>query len=391
MNTGDELRIQAALERQLARSVWKDFPISEENMDLIREFDDYNVARQVAWTTRLHYAKAVKAAAALLSKPLKDVTKKDMIAFIGKYSKNHADKTVNNVKIATKRFYQWLYDIEEGYPEVVKWMKPKPTRNLIQPEQLVTPEEVKRLLAACRCQRDRALVLLFYERGPRPHEVLAMKVGDVKVNRYGVQIMVDGKTGGRPLPCLDSAPDISLWLQQHPLRDDPGAPLWVNVKGKEIKPLLYDGLKGVFRRLVKRAGIKKRLWPYLLRHTSLTGTSKEVPESTLRRLAGWSPTSKMPSVYIHLNGSDVEAALLKARGIEVDLEKEPRLAARACPRCKTQNPPDSKFCLNCSLALDVETAMKIQQRKEHANDLMTKLFKDPEFRELVKKKLKELA
>lgn len=394
MNEVDEKRIRVLLKRQLDTPKWKGLPISDENMELIRDFDNYNAARQVTLSTRHHYVKEVKCAGAMLAKPFKEVTKKDMIAFISRFGEGRKVKTVNNVKIAVKRFYKWLFDMEDvdDYPLCARWMKPMSVKSLIQPEQLITKEEVERLLSECRNQRDRAIIMLIYERGMRPHELLAMKVGDVTPTEYGVSIMVNGKTGPRPLPCIDSGPDLQLWLNMHPLRDDKDAPLWVSVQGKQVRTLAYDGFKSILRRLLKRSGIKRRVWPYLFRHSSLTRLAKrKLPPATLGKVAGWVPGSRMPATYVHLAGADVEDALLREAGIKPEKVEEDQLKAIICPRCKSLNPPGSKFCRNCSLILDVKTALEVQEREDKAGMVLGKLLEDEDFKKLVIEKLKQLG
>lgn len=396
MNKADENKILRYLKRDLDKPYWKGIRILDENMELIRTFDGDNKVRQRELSTRLHYVKHLKAAAAMLGKPFRDVAKEDMVKFIAEYMEGRATKTVNNMKIAVKRFYQWLCGIEDEYPPVVKWMKPAPLRNTIKPEHLLDNDERERLLVGCRCQRDRAIIMMIDELGPRPDEVLSMKVGDVTPNRYGMMAMLNGKTGARPAPIIDAAPDMQLWLNQHPLRDDVEAPLWVYVDHGEVKPLTYNGLRGVLRRIVKRAGIKRRIWLYLYRHSRRTEEAKlgkgHLPEAVQRKLAGWTASSRMPGVYHHLAGGDVEAAILRSRGIELEEpEEERRLVARSCPRCGTRNPPDAKYCMMCSLVLDREEALRFEDVQNTLDDVMSKLFEDPEFRDIVAKKMADLG
>jgi len=45
----------------------------------------------------------------------------------------------------------------------------------------------------------------------------------------------------------------------------------------------------------------------------MTQLARVLTEQELKIVAGWSMTSKMPAVYVHLSGRDAEAALRKAR------------------------------------------------------------------------------
>ena len=394
MNEAEERRRRKILERQLALGRWKGIPVGEENMRLIQEFDEDNKARGLALNSRIHYLKGLRLTGAMLGevlgKSFKEVTEKeDMKRFVAKLSEGRATKSVNNVKICVKRFYQWLYDMDEEYPDLVKWMKPIPTKNLLKPKQLLTDEELKRLLGACLYQRDRALLMVIRELTPRPHEILGMRVGDVNPTKYGLMVMVDGKTGARPFPAIESAPDLQLWLNMHPAKDDPEAPLWCRVKGGKITSINYDGLRAIMRRVAKRAGVKKRVFWYLLRHTGLTEDSTKIPESVLRMKAGWVPGSRMPAVYVHLSGKDVEKAYLKAHGIkEKEEEKFERREPKPCSRCDVKNPFDAKFCTRCGMMLDVDFGVGLDETKRGLGDALEMLMDDDEFRHVLKKKIR---
>jgi integrase/ribosomal protein L40E len=399
MNKKDSDKVLKRIERELQNPTWKGMPVSDGNMQKIREFNVFNGARGLEPTSRLHYIKHLRGTAAFLGKPFMEATKEDLVRLFSEYAKGRTTKSVNNAKIACKRFYKWLYGMEEKgeYPEVVKWIKPKPLRNLIEPEMLITPDEMKALLKACTCQRDRALLMVCYEVGPRPHELLSMRVGDLRPTDYGCMITLpDSKTQKRRIPVIDSAPDLMLWLEQHPLRDNAEAPLWVFLHDKtrwggKDSPISYDGFKGVFRRIKKRAGIKRKMWPYLFRHSALTSLSKEIPEGSLRKAAGWVADSRMPGVYLHLSGADVEEARLKSRGLLPEKQERRKLQARKCPRCEAMNKPDAKFCMKCGLVLDREVALKLQEREEKAGAVLEKLLEDSEFKEFMKEKLRQLG
>jgi len=376
----DERKLQARLERHLEKAVWNEskgngipqplenLPISEENMQKLREFDKYNGARQVSWNTRVHYINHIKPVAAILQKPFKSMMKEDMVTFLNEYGRGKKTKTVNNTKIAVKKFFQWFYNMTDDYPEVVKWMKPKPTKTLIEPQMLLTHEEFQELLSVCRNQRDRALVQLMYERGFRPHELTCMKIGDVVTTEYGVRLMVPAntKTGARPLPLVQSAPDLKLWINQHPMKDDPKAPLFIQVNGKGCSALSYDSLRSIFRRLVKRAKLKRHVWMYLIRHTSLTRAARrKMPTATMEKAAGWVHGSRMPAVYVHLSGAETEEDILEAEGVKMTAATKEPPKIQTCPDCNAKMPLDFRLCQVCGFnfalnkrAEDTETLRK---------------------------------
>ena len=113
----------------------------------------------------------------------------------------------------------------------------------------------------------------------------------------------------------------------------------------------------------------------------------------LKQLAGWSGSSTMAEVYIHLSQRDVEDALLqKVYGIKTT-EKEDHNSVKICPRCKEPNPFFSTICQRCGAPLDekelIEAEMnsspeKLKEIDSMANTLMNLLKSNPGLLEQLK-------
>ncbi|HCU22429.1 MAG TPA: integrase, partial [Candidatus Atribacteria bacterium] len=88
-------------------------------------------------------------------------------------------------------------------------------------------DDIRKLVKACDNQRDRALIMLLWDSGARISKVLSRNVGHVEIDKYGAVVIVEGKTGRRRLRLIDGVPDLQLWLQMHPYRSDPSAPLFL--------------------------------------------------------------------------------------------------------------------------------------------------------------------
>jgi integrase/recombinase XerD len=54
----------------------------------------------------------------------------------------------------------------------------------------------------------------------------------------------------------------------------------------------------------------------------------------MREYFGWTKSSDMPKVYVHLSGRDVDSTLLKHYGIKVEVPKEKEFEPKACPGAK---------------------------------------------------------
>jgi uncharacterized paraquat-inducible protein A len=102
----------------------------------------------------------------------------------------------------------------------------------------------------------------------------------------------------------------------------------------------------------------------------LTRKSQFLTESDLRSHAGWTASSKIPQVYIHLSGES-NNAILERHGLIIKeiKEKEQLLKSRSCPNCQEQNKPEAKFCMRCKIVLSYdsynETRRKDKQKIEN--------------------------
>ena len=76
----------------------------------------------------------------------------------------------------------------------------------------------------------------------------------------------------RRVRIIASAPVLASWVENHPLRDDPDAPLWVNLSTRNrYHVLTYEGAKAVLKRTARRVGLKKRIYSHLLGILELRG------------------------------------------------------------------------------------------------------------------------
>jgi len=255
-------------------------------------------------------------------------------------------------------FYKWLLPGKD-----VITFRPKRPRNDIPPEKVVTSDLVRKMLECCESQRDRALVSVFWDSAARLNEILDCNIQHIQFDRYGAVISVSGKTGRRPIRLISSVPDLQAWINLHPLKNDPNAPLFVTSRRRgtaEFRRLNERTVDNLFKRLGSFTDTGKRTNPHSLRHGRLTVRGKQLTESELRQYAGWSKGSTMAAVYVHLSSRDIDDKILTTDGVIQEEEPAPDpMAPRICPRCDTQNSPDTLYCKRCSLILDEALAQKM--------------------------------
>jgi len=163
----------------------------------------------------------------------------------------YADWTKRDFRVTLKKFYRWLRGTED-YPPEVRWLRctlHNQTRRL--PEELLTQDEVCRMIAAAEGPRDKALIATLYESGCRIGELLALQVKHVQPHEHGIQITVRGGKGSRRVLLIASAPLLVDWLNNHPRHADPNAGLWAT-NDYRAEPLCYSRASAVIQSVARR-------------------------------------------------------------------------------------------------------------------------------------------
>jgi len=371
--------------------------ICEEDKTNISKMAEHLLAKGVSKGRAVKYIYHLLVLARVAGKPFKSLGREDierLVSWIN--ASDYTEHTKHDYKIILKKFYQWLRgcnEEEHEYPEEVRWIKTKLKRRRLLPQALLTPEEIKKIVKAAENPRDKAFILTHYESGCRIGETLSLRIINVSFDKYGAVLIVDGKTGPRRVRVIAAAPALAAWLNIHPLRDNPYAPLWIGIGTVgRYEPLDYDGARALLKRLTRKAGLNKRVYTHLLRHTRATELASILTEAQMKEMLGWVQSSDMPSVYVHLSGRDVDNALLRAHGIMTSQEEKSKLTLTTivCPRCKQRVNTEDKFCPACGMVLDMKAAVRLERERSRADQIMDMLLKDPEVRNLLARKIYEL-
>ncbi|MFQ5951250.1 MAG: tyrosine-type recombinase/integrase, partial [Candidatus Geothermarchaeales archaeon] len=333
----------------------------------------------------------------MLGKRFQDATKQDVEDLVGKIeSKEMSPWTKVDYKKMLKLFYKWLRGTDEPPPEV-RWIKcAKNIPPKLLKKDLLTPSEASSIVQAASRVQDKALFSAFYDSGRRPGEIFGLNIGDVEFDTLGAKLRVDGKMGGDIVRICGSAPRVALWVDNHPDRDNMAAPLWVSTDHGKIRRMTYKAARKRLEKAVQIAGLKKRVWYYLFRHSRITAACTKLSYSEMCHLFGWKQGSNMPMFYVHLAGEDRDHAFRKMNGmpLEESQSEDSNYAPQECTRCGRKNSPDAKFCNGCGLALDIKAAFEIDRGKESLSQRMDtirdELAKSPEVVDVLLKSLRML-
>jgi len=283
--------------------------------------------------------------------------------------KGQETNTTADCKKYLKMFFRWLklgskYFIEVGDPPETKAVRIQKVKDKLVREELITEDDFTRLIHAAKHPRTRALIAIYYDGGARPGEALSLKIKHVKQDKYGFVINVDGKTGARPIRLIKATPYLAQWLNEHPLKNNPNAPLFCQIRGKNFgRSLSYEAARNSIAETARTASLGKRVFLNLFRHSEATQLANFMTEAQLRKRHGWSSTSKMPGRYVHLINADVEDALFKHHGITKEEQTKQEIPTK-CPICEMVNPVDAKLCSKCGKPLDLKTALEYEEKEK---------------------------
>ena len=359
--------------------------IPEGDKNAIRDFlSDIRVKESLSENRIYFYAVRLRKIAEIMPDAFLSPSERDIKNAISEIAgRNHRDgrayseNTVEDYKIAIKRFYRWLLANDRDVPDVVKWIRKKCSVNRnVKPDNMITEEEITKIIRACRNARNRAIFSLLYDSGCRVGEIMSLKLKDMEFDDYGLVLSVTGKTGYRKVRVVgNSISYLREWQNSHPLRDDPNAWFFCGIESENRgKKLEHANVYKFMRKGLHDAKIERRIYPHLFRHTRATILASRVTEAPLEAQMGWVHGSRMTQTYVHLSGRDQDNAILKAYGIAVKEEKpiesqKPSL----CPRCKEPNDPKARFCWKCGMIL--ERSLTEKKLKDEAKEIETAIMK----------------
>jgi integrase/predicted nucleic acid-binding Zn ribbon protein len=354
-------------------------------------------------------------------KPYNDLKRRDILAFLNSFAKPEESDplhkwigTYNIYREHLQRFFKWLY-----HPNVGPAKRPKPSvveniprlkrkeQSIYRPSDLWTTGDDLLFLKYCPSKRMKCFHAMSRDTSCRPHELLKLRIKDIVFksasgNRQYAEVLVNGKTGSRHIPLIDSLPYIKDYINhEHPFPSNPNAILLCGI-GKslgrtiqvaalhrvygiyktELFPKLLQGSNATDEDKQKIKELLKKPWnPYIRRHSALTEKSSFLKEHILRQHAGWSPRSQMHLKYLHYFGNESSDNILEAYGIITkDKVQSDALRSKHCPNCNEPNEPDSKFCAKCRMVLTYdaynETLEKQQEKDSEIQILREKQEQD---------------
>ena len=224
---------------------------------------------------------------------------------------NHSDRSIwtkNEIKVYLRKFLKWYYKDFE----LTENIKTNSRRDLdpqkINENNLITEEDVEKMLRFAEGFRDKAFLFLIFESGARPQEIVNLKWSDIKFcDNYADITLYSNKTREtRTFPVNKAKEHLWNWKQNY---------YYSNVKSSDYvfpsrwreKPITSVGLNKILRRMSEKAKLNKNVWNYLFRHSKATRLYEELPQQIVEKLMGH---KNMAGIYAHISSKKAREEML---------------------------------------------------------------------------------
>jgi len=170
---------------------WKE--ISAVNQKHAGDFLEWVKSNGVGERRQWKYKHILANIAAKVGEGFRKASEKDVGAYVAWLeSSDYQPWTRRDYKVAFKVFYKWLEGKGKTCPPKVEWITTGAKRRDQRLPEILSEEEIKRMVTAAPSIRDKALVSFLYESGARVGELLAMKCRDVVFDEHGALAMLTG-------------------------------------------------------------------------------------------------------------------------------------------------------------------------------------------------------
>jgi len=237
-------------------------------------------------------------------KNVADIDMMDIRRYLAAYQRhvNPKGSTFASEVSGLKAFFSWLENQNYIAKSPLKSIpQPKKEKRMRKP---LTPEEFEVLRDTCKTYRERALIECFYSTGGRLAEIEQLDRADINWQELSTNLIGKGDKERE----VYITPKAKVHIQKYLLsRTDDCEALFITQR----KPYHRLGRRSIQREIAKigeRAGLAKKIFPHLLRHTVATDMLNNGADLiTVQEYLGHEdPSSTL--IYAKLNKDSIKAS-----------------------------------------------------------------------------------
>jgi site-specific recombinase XerD len=215
---------------------------------------------------------------------------------------------------AINHFLAWAQ--REGEPVQAKAQLPRLPKAVLE---VLSREEIQAMEDVAKAERDKLIIRTLADTGIRVGELVKLRTGDLLSQGRQHYLRIRGKGSKErlvPIPRLYAR--LRRYAERGRPKDATSDRLFVALKrrpeslGGAYEPLTESGVQQLVRNLAGTAGIERRVYPHLLRHSYITWAIRRgMHPVQIRQIVGHESTAMIDRVYSHLVPQDAYAATVK--------------------------------------------------------------------------------
>lgn len=281
--------------------------LSEPNKEVLKEFVENLMAENLSDHKIYRYIQTFRVLGHEIDFRLVDAEKKDLIRLVGKINQNNIEgkdyspQSKLELKKAIKKFYKWHEETE--HPDKLEFMSMNikaSNRKKIDASKLPTYSDVQNIVETAENPRDKAMFMLLWESGARAGELLQLDWSDIREDGDFYRVDLDGKTGQRTVPVVESIPHLDRWESFQQDRE----PVFTSFQGGSR--CQYRAVYKQLKEVGERAGIERKTNPHAFRKSRATYLASEGANVfQLMEFFGWKK-AETAKTYVRLAKSDVD-------------------------------------------------------------------------------------
>lgn len=345
----------------------------EAILRLVRQWDSESSINQ---GTIVSYMNRLRLSSERADTPLVEMDKEDVDSFVFDLKHEHelGDGTLRNYRKSLRKFFSergedWATDIKIGA---------SPDRN-VDPNDLLTDEEIRDLLDATTNPRDKALLALLADTGLRIGAICSLRLRDLDLSDDVATLSINengnvkGASGTIPLTWSEGY--VGSWLNMHPRRDEPDAALIhkvENVGDDEDGALTYQYAARRIKFIADDTDVdRSRVNTHNFRKTAISRWIREgLSEQAIKHRACWGVDTDMIETYSGVRDEELNDQILDHYGLDSGTDDQ-TVVLDQCPRCQTALAPNDDFCSGCGAALsDIAAYQKETVKDGLSEDLI---------------------
>lgn len=205
--------------------------------------------------------------------------------------KNISHSQQNQRINAIKFYYEKVMGRATEYYNIER---PRQDRKL---PDVLSKEEVGMLIQATKNIKHKTIIALIYSCGLRRNESINIKISDIDSKRMLIKIR---GAKGKKDRYVQLSPNILPLLREYYVREKPRVWIFEGEPGKQYSPV---SVYNVVKNAAKKAGIRKRVYPHILRHSYATHHLEQGTD--LRFIQEWlgHDSSKTTEIYTHVSNN----------------------------------------------------------------------------------------